>query len=185
MSAKFKPVIVLGIICAVAAVLLAYMNSVTAPAIAEYEKASANIALEEVSCSMEIGDSVEVSDDQYVKSYNKLFKDGSHSGYVLMLSSSGYGGPLSVAASYSVDGVVMGAKLVSDSETPGVGKKAENEGYMDKFVGTGSSLNPVPTSKDMLSEADAASVSGASMTFTGISKALDAGSNFVKGLGGK
>lgn len=185
MKTNIKPVIVLTVICAVAAILLAVMNYITAPAIEKYENASANAALEEVSGNFTIGDSVEFSENLVVNSCHVLLDGNSNvSGYVLELSSSGYGGPLTVAASYNCEGVILSAKLVSDSETPGVGKKAENDGYMDKFAGTGSTSNPVPVSKDMLSDADSAAVSGASMTFRGISKALEAGSDFVKSFGG-
>ena len=60
--------------------------------------------------------------------------------------------------------------------------KAENDNYMKIFAGTGSASVPVPTKKTMLSNADAAVVSGASITFGGISKALANGSDFVKSL---
>ena len=68
-------------------------------------------------------------------------------------------------------------------ETPGLGKKAEQEGYMDIFKGSGSD-KPVPTSKTMLSDADAQAVSGSSVTFTAVAKAIAAGSEYVKSLGG-
>lgn len=185
MNKSIKPVVVLTAICAVAAVLLAVMNTITSPAIKAYEEASANAAFEEVALSYKVGNSVSVENDSYVKSYRELYDGSKLSGYVLEIASSGYGGPLTLAASYNLDGIVLSAKLVSDSETPGVGKKAENEGYMDKFKGTGSISNPVPVSKNMLSEEDSAAVSGASMTFRGVSKAIEMGSEFVKKIGGR
>lgn len=176
-----KTALVLAAICAVAAIILAVMNNVTAPVIQNYENQKTLSALEEVSCSMEIGDRIEVGQD-YVGYRYPLYTNGKVSGQILGLSSNGYGGELVIVASYDNNGVVMAVKLVSDSETPGVGKKAENAGYMDKFIGTGSSTVAVPTSKSMLSEADSMAVSGASITFTGISKALAYGSDFVKSL---
>lgn len=177
-----KTALVLAAICAVAAVILAVMNSVTEPRIIAYENQKTISALEEVSCSMAIGERQEVENADYVRYRYPLTKDGKASGWILGLVSNGYGGELNIVASYDNDGVVMAVKLVSDSETPGVGKKAENAGYMDKFVGTGSAANPVPTSKGMLSEADSNAVSGASITFTGISKALAYGSSYVQSI---
>ncbi len=56
---------------------------------------------------------------------------------------------------------------------------------MDKFIGTGTSTNPIPTTKSMLSEVDSAAVSGATMTFSGISSALKIGSDYIKSLNTK
>ncbi|MBR2282169.1 MAG: FMN-binding protein [Spirochaetales bacterium] len=176
-----KTAVVLAAICAVAAVVLAGLNEVTDPKIQEYEAQKVISALEEVSCGMQIGEKKDVN-QSYVAYMYPLSSGGKDQGYILGLTSTGYGGELTLVASYDLNGVVMAAKLVADEETPGVGKKAENEGYMDKFVGTGTSTAPVPTSKSMLSDADSAAVSGASITFTGISKALAYGSDFVKSL---
>lgn len=176
-----KTALVLTLICAVAAVILALINMITAPSIERYEAQKTISALEEVSNGYSIGELEEVSDG-YITGRYALTSNGKVSGYILKLSSNGYGGAMGIVASYDVNGIILGVKLVSDDETPGVGKKAENPGYMDKFISTGSATNPVPTSKAMLSEADAAAVSGASITFTGISKALAYGSDYVKSL---
>ena len=50
---------------------------------------------------------------------------------------------------------------------------------MDKFIGKGGSEEVVPTSKSMLSETDSAAVSGATMTFSGISSALKEGADYI------
>ena len=176
-----KTALILAAICAVAAVVLSTLNLVTEPAIEKYEDQKVLTALESVSNGMDIGQ-MKAVDDGYISYMYPLTKNGKTSGYILGLSSIGYGGELGIIASFDTDGLVMNAILVSDSETPGVGKKAEAKGYMDKFIGTGSDANPVPTSKSMLSDADAAAVSGATITFTGITKALKAGSAFVRSL---
>lgn len=184
MKKMLKPAIVLACICASAAVLLALINNVTQPRITAYENSVLMSALERVANGNEIGEYEAVEDNQYVVYRYRLSENGKTSGYLLGLVTSGYGGEMTVAASFATDGAVMAAELVSDSETPGVGKKAEAEGYMDKFIGTGTVSNPVPESKADLSSADSASVSGATMTFTGIIKALAAGSAYVRSLGG-
>ena len=71
---------------------------------------------------------------------------------------------------------------MANSETPGLGKKSEESWYMAQFVGFGAA-NPIPTSKNDL--ADPSLVSGATVTFTGVSGALKNGSEYVKSLGGK
>ena len=181
MGKYVKTALVLGGICAVAAVVLALMNMLTKPYIDAYEENKVTSALQQVSNGMEVGEREEVNQG-YVQYMHKLTSGGKTAGYILGLVSNGYGGQLTIVASYDTSGVVMAAMLIADSETPGLGKKAENDSYMEIFKGTGSSSVPVPTKKAMLSDNDAAIVSGASITFTGISKALAGGSDFVKSL---
>lgn len=177
----FKTAVVLASICAVAAIVLAGMNMITKGKIESYEVGKIRNALEEVSNGMDFSEREDIN-QSYVSYMYRLTSSGFASGYILGLISNGYGGELNLVASYDLEGRIMAAKLVSDSETPGLGKKAESTGYMDKFIGTGTAQLPVPTGKGMLSESDSAAVSGASITFTGISKALAYGSDFVKSL---
>jgi electron transport complex protein RnfG len=79
---------------------------------------------------------------------------------------------------------VIDARLLANAETPGLGKKAESPSYMEKFQDTGSEQS-VPVKKDELEKADADSISGATVTFSGIAKTIAYGSDFVKSLGGE
>lgn len=182
MKRYFRTALVLMLICAVAATVLALVNSVTAPKIKAFEDQKVIDALKEISNGMDIGEK-KVTDDEILY-YYPLTKNSEITGYILGLSGSGYGGEFSLVASYNTSGEILGAKLLSNSETPGLGKKAENSEYMDKFIGTGD-INSVPTNKNMLSETDAQAVSGASITFGGVSKALKLGSEYVKKMGGR
>lgn len=183
MTKYLKTAIVLCLICAASAVLLAFANKVTEPVISEYERQIVIKALEEVSCGYSFDEQVKVDDVQYVSGRYALTEKSVVKGYILNIVTKGYGGEMTLAASYDTDGKILAVKMVSNSETPGVGKKSENEGYMDKFIGTGTE-RPVPVSKSMLTSAESAVVSGATITFGGISRALEAGSAYVKTLGG-
>ncbi len=164
-------------ICAVSALVLALVNSWTAPRIKAYEDAQRLSALQAVSAGKTVGDYAEVKDTPHVLGYYQL----KPSGCIVMLSANGYGGEIRLVAAYSSDGRLMAAQILSNSETPGLGKKAEDPAYMEKFIGKGSDM---PLKKTDLTAEDAQAVSGASVTFTGISKALLAGSQFASSLGG-
>ena len=90
---------------------------------------------------------------------------------------------MNIIASYYFDGELINAELTTNSETPGLGKRAEEPSYMDMFRGLGAS-SPLPVSSADLSSDDAAAVSGATVTFTGVSTALRNGSELAKSLGG-
>lgn len=184
MSKLLKPAIVLALISAVAASLLAFVNNVTAPIIYEYENAVLLSALREVAGGKEIGSQTAVNDG-YVSNSFELKENGANAGYVLDLVTTGYGGEFKLVAAYDKDGAVTAAKLVSHSETPGMGKRFEEASNIGIFIGFGTDSNPVPESKSDLSAESTAIVSGATITFGGISKALAAGSAYVKAQGGR
>jgi Na+-translocating ferredoxin:NAD+ oxidoreductase subunit G len=177
--------ITLALICMVAASTLALVNGITAPAIATYEEGVVLQALDEVSNSHTVGKFIGETGDETVSSYYELNDaNGQVVGYILKLNAVGYGGTMSVMVSYDTLGEVLNAKLLSNAETPGLGKKAENKEYMGKFIGTGAK-NPVPVKKTELDKSVAESVSGATVTFSGVAKAISQGSVFIKSLGGK
>ena len=171
----------LAMICAVAALCLGAVNMVTEPKIAEFRAAKLAAALEEVSPGGTIGDET-AADDSVVTSYYEVEKDGKPNGYILNLKGAGYGGDLIILASYGTDGSVIGSVLMENDETPGLGKEAEKAEYMKKYLGFAGP--DIPTMKNQLESAEADTISGATITFTGIGKALIAGSEFVRNRGG-
>lgn len=184
MKKNLKYAFILLSICAVCAFALGWTNSVTAPVIAKQELENKMRALEAVSNSWSIGEQVDAQEVPYVMYSIPLTQGDEERGYIVGLKSAGYGGDLTLVASYTLEGEMLFAKMLTNSETPGLGKKSEQAGYMDKFKGTGS-VKAVPTTKDMLGSADAAAVSGSSVTFMAIGKAIQGGSAYVKTLGGQ
>ena len=173
----------LAVICLVAAFVLALVNGITAPQIAA-SKAQAELdALSVINKAGTIGERVE-GDGAGVNYYFPVTDGGKVTNYIMSLTSMGYGGNLVILGNFKTNGEIIDAKLMEDSETPGLGKKAENPDYMNKFKGTGAD-KPVPVKKTMLESADADAVTGATITFTGVSKALEYGSEFAKKLGGQ
>ena len=183
MKKNLKYAFILFSICAVCAFALGWTNSVTRPVIVQQELENKMMALEAVSNAWTIGEQQEVLDAPYVMYSIPLTQEGEKQGYIVGLMGAGYGGSLTLVASYTTEGEMLFAKMLTNSETPGLGKKSENEGYMDMFKATGSK-KAVPTSKDMLASSDAAAVSGSSVTFMAIAKAIQGGSAYVKTLGG-
>ena len=181
MTRYLKTGLILFAICAVCTALCALVNEVTAPAIAINMESERLDALDAVSHGYEIGDQGEGSGS--INYVIPLYENGKVAGYIAEILTSGYGGEMTVIASYSTDGTVLEAQMMANSETPGLGKKAEESWYMDMFRGHGGD-DPVPLSKSDLPAEEAAAVSGASITFAGVSAAIHEGSEYVKSLGG-
>lgn len=175
----------LAVICAVAAIILGFVNSVTEPKIELNRKLELERALSAVAGSAQVGEEVPVDPEGSVFSFFPVLgTDGGSTGYILRLIGLGYGGDMEILANYSPEGDVTAVVLMENQETPGLGKKAEKPEYMDKFIGTGGGDGSVPVRKDQLPQAEADSITGATVTFIGIAKALQAGSVFVKENGG-
>lgn len=181
MKQYLKVAFILFAICAVAAILLGFVNSVTAPRIALNAANETAEALSQVAAGYSLGDRRD-SDASGINFIVPLTEGSAIKGYVLELTGTGYGGGFTMIASFGVDGSVLAAKMMTNSETPGLGKKSEESWYMLQFVGTGAGT-PIPSSKNDL--ADPSAVSGASVTFGGVTTALRNGSEYVKSLGGK
>lgn len=184
MKKNMKYALILLSICAISAAALAYTNSITAPVIEVQEEENRLAALKAVSAGLEIGTQEDISGHKTVTFVIDLTEGGQLGGYILGLKGAGYGGEMTLVASYKPNGEILRVQLLTHSETPGLGKKAENEGYMTKYEGSGSAT-AVPTNKTMLSTSDASAVSGSTVTFAAIGKALEEGSHYVQALGGK
>lgn len=174
----------LALICSVAAFCLGLVNAVTAPQIAELQRQRLQEALAAVIPEGSAGEFVPAEGNETVRGYYPVLDTGgAQAGYVLRLVGSGYGGDMNLIASYLNDGQLHSAVLMENQETPGLGKEAERPGYMRMYKGTGAD-KPVPYRKSQLSQEQADAISGATITFAGIGRALGEGSDYVKELGG-
>ncbi len=167
----------LGVIGAIAALLLAVVNSFTSPVIDRYNQEAVQAALKVLAGDGSPG----ALEENPAPNVMKRWPIEPEEGWILEILAKGYGGEMTLLASYNVDGSLIKAKLLNNNETVGFGKKAEAPGYMDIFVSKGAD-NPIPLSKaDLGTHSDV--VSGATVTFLGISKAILIGSNLVKQWG--
>ena len=167
----------LAAICAVAAIALGLVNAVTAPAIARVKEEQLAAALDTVRGNATAGEEVPIEGDDVVRGYYPL--SGGDGGYILSITAVGYGGDMELLVSYAASGEIRAVALMDNLETPGLGKEAEKPEYMTKFIGTGAD-GAVPLTKQQLTQQQADSISGASITFMGLAQALSHASDFVK-----
>ena len=181
-----KTVVLTGIklfaICAVAAITLGGINAITEPVIIQRKILELQQALNDLTPDAETGEAVAILENPVVLKRYPVMKEGDTVGMLLELEGSGYGGEIKILARFDFSGSIAAVKLMDNTETPGLGKKAENPAYMEKFLGSGSSENPVPVRKDMLSGVEADAITGATITFLGISKALAAGASYARSV---
>jgi electron transport complex protein RnfG len=137
--------LVLFIISGIAALLLGATNYVTKDVIAE------QIRLENEQARMEVlsdaeeftqMDQAEVSAAAQALGFDNVevieevyqgISAGETVGYTFKSVPRGYGGEITVLTGISIDGTVTGMRVVSHTETPGLGAKATEEGFMAQF----------------------------------------------------
>ncbi|MFR4668712.1 MAG: RnfABCDGE type electron transport complex subunit G [Intestinibacter bartlettii] len=176
----FKLGLNLLIISAVAALLLALTNSVTASTIAQRnEQANAEarkLVLESAQDFEEVKD-VKTDNSKGVKVseiYEAKDASGNTVGYTLKVLPSGYGGTIELMVGIdSAKGQVSGINVVSNSETAGLGAKATNPEFSDQYKGK--PLEELSVLKNGTpGDTEIKAISGATITSTAVTNGVDA-----------
>lgn len=121
-----KSILTLFIICAIVSVLLAVVNGVTAPIIAEQQAAAASGALLEVMPNGGTFEKVDISSYSLPTSVTEVNK-ASNGGYVFQVVFSGYNTGNVAMIGVSADGKVTGTKCITVADQGGNGKDSAKE----------------------------------------------------------
>ncbi|MFH1709533.1 MAG: RnfABCDGE type electron transport complex subunit G [bacterium] len=132
----------LMIACALAAAALSITYVATEGRIQQQKKAELNFALSN-EC---IPGSASIEEKNgYFIGFNK--KHGKM-GYAFRVSPKGYGGTIDMVVGIDLKGRVAGLKILSMKETPGLGIKASEPGFLKQFTGK-TSRSPLKAKKDI------------------------------------
>ncbi len=167
MKKSIVSTVVLVSICAVMAILLALTNSVTAPIIQKNQDAAANAALLEVMPNGKGFEKVEFDAAALPKTVTEVYKEQG-GGYVITLTTTGYGSGLVIMCGVNAEGVVTGATCLASQETLGKEKT-----YGESFTG-----------KDAAGVDALDTISGATKTTTAYKNAIKDALNSAIILGG-
>lgn len=118
MKKSVTSTLVLFAICAVMAVLLALTNSITAPIIQKNQEAAANEALLEVMPEGEGFEKMDLSTYELPATVTEVYKEAK-GGYVVTLTTTGYGSGFVIMCGVSADGTVTGTVCLASTETLG------------------------------------------------------------------
>lgn len=181
--------VILLVIAAIAAALLAVVNNATIDLIAAAQEKSNNEALKEVLSQSESFIQLDREKLDEILSENKNVidiyigndKTGEIVGYAIKTVSSGYGGELEVMTGISVDGEITGMKVVSHSETPGLGANATTPQFQNQFVGK-SVTSKIAVSKSAPKDNEIQAIAGATITSKSVSDAVNEAIDVFNGL---
>lgn len=130
-----KPIAVLASICLIVTALLAAVNAVTAPIIAAAEEKNAAQARAEVLSEAKSFELLTL--DKLPEGVTAVYKGSDNSGYVMMVTSKGYGGDIRLICGIRADGSIEAVKTLSHSETSGIGSRVTDNdgGYRNNYAG--------------------------------------------------
>lgn len=162
--------LILFLICGISTGLLAFVNSLTAPVISENTKKQELIANKEVLPSADefysVTDEISVGKDS----------SGNIVGYAVKVSKNGYGGEISMIVGVNCDLTVSGVEILSMSETPGLGAKAQDKNFLSQFA---------KKDKTMELKTDITAISGATITSTAVTNGVKEAILKVEKTGGQ
>ncbi|MCX6090828.1 MAG: RnfABCDGE type electron transport complex subunit G, partial [Candidatus Atribacteria bacterium] len=108
--------------------------------------------------------------------YNAM-KNNASNGYVLKISSKGYGGPIILLLALSTqENELMGMKVLDNQETPGLGSEITKPGFQNQF--TGKSMDDAFELNQ-----DIQAISGATISSRAVVKTCQGAVAFVKERG--
>ncbi len=164
---QIKSIVVLVSICAVVAVMLAVTNFITAPIIEKNQNAAANDALLDVMPNGKDFQKIDISTFTLPATVIEAYSEAG-GGYVIRLTTTGYGSGMNIMCGVNADGTVSGAVCLSSTETLGIEKT-----FGQNFAG-----------KDAAGVDAVATISGATMTTAAYRSAVKDALNAAIILGG-
>ncbi len=159
-----KMISVLFIACGLAAGSLALVNAVTKEPIASHEKRQREAALREVFPSAD--EFISVVPDRIWEALSK----GRSAGHVFLVQVQGYSGPITLVFGTDANGAVTGLRVLSHSETPGLGAKIATASFRDQFQNQ--RLEQLALKRDDPAQGRIDAVTGATISSRAVTKAV-------------
>ena len=136
----------LTLVCLVCSAVLGVVYAVTSDPIKAAEIAKTNASIARVLPEFDaqpVAESIEVGGSVY--NYYRV----PETGYAIISTVSGFGGPLSVMVGIGEDGLVCNTVVLSHSETPGLGAKCQtDEAFLGQFKGWDPAAKKLAVTKD-------------------------------------
>ena len=129
MSGALRLVIVLFVVCGVAAGSLAFVNAATKERIAEFAR------LEKIEAMQKVLPEAQ----EFVETTPGMVWEAKQAanvvGHVLAASTQGYSGPIESLVGLDPAGAVSGVRVLVQTETPGLGAKVASPGFLAQYEG--------------------------------------------------
>lgn len=172
-TAPWLPILLIGlrllIVCAAVAGVVSFVRVLTLP------RAEANLRETK---RIAIADIFGIEDPEFVEEdgFYLVRQNGAPVGYCVESTAAGFGGDLTLMVGYGIDETILGVRIVSHSETPGVGAKVKDDpAHLQQYVGKSGELT---LKKDGGTDIDA--ISGATISSRAVNAAINQATGVLK-----
>lgn len=165
----------LGIICIIVSGLLAYVNSITAPVISANDQKTFEASMSEVlpNGGSFTEEKLSFTPDESGVELSSIYK-AENGGYVATaVCHEGYGGDITVMVGIKDDMTVNKIKIMSLSETAGLGAKSDTPEFMNQYNGLKNGISVVKNNGGSVADNTISAISGATITSKAVTKAVN------------
>ncbi len=180
--------LILFCIVFISTILLTFCNYLTEEKIALIEAQTADDARRNVIADADFKEiDITSFDEETIKNFNLISvheatKDNEFAGYCINLSPQGFGGGINMIVGIAPDLSFTGVEIVSMSETPGLGAKAQDEKFISQYSdGKKGELKCVKNVSSP-SENEINAISGATITSKAVTKGANDALEIAKSL---
>ncbi|MBR3928380.1 MAG: RnfABCDGE type electron transport complex subunit G [Clostridia bacterium] len=167
------------IITLVAALALGATYTLTEERIFEQSALAAEKARFQVMPDADAFEKIPTEDDQIKEVYQAL-KAGEMVGYVAVTDVNGYGGEIEIVAGFTLDGTITGISVggANFKETPGLGAKAKEKAFSDRFIGKIAPIGVVKAGKTA-GENDVDAIASATITSNAVAGGVNSIAEYI------
>lgn len=165
----------LGIICIIVSGLLAYVNSITAPVISANDQKTFEASMSEVlpNGGSFTEEKLSFTPDESGVELSSIYK-AENGGYVATaVCHEGYGGDITVMVGIKDNMTVNKIKIMSLSETAGLGAKSDTPEFMNQYNGLKNGISVVKNNGGSAADNTISAISGATITSKAVTKAVN------------
>lgn len=126
-------------ICAIVALMLGIVNTLTEPVIRKMQEEKTKAAMAQVLAADEYEEIATSAEN--VSAIYKAVTGGETVGYVAEVTTNGFGGAINMVVGVDVNGIVTGVAVTKDTETANLGTKVtRSQSVLDRFIGLGGTI---------------------------------------------
>ena len=132
MKEVVRAFVTLTVVCVVIALLMSGVNAMTVDTISQMQVQIADEARREL---LPDADGFDVTEDGLAEGVLDVARAQNDAGYVIKTTAKGYGGDIVMMTAFDAEGKIVACKVLSSSETPGLGKRVEEQAFLQQFAG--------------------------------------------------
>lgn len=177
--------VILFAITAVAALLLAVTNNLTVEKIEGNTAKEQNEARAAVLSDAKDFEKLDLSFDEdslVTEIYEGKNSQGKVIGYCVGINSNGFGGDINMIVGIDTEKTVTGVKIISMSETPGLGSKSQEPKFNDQFIKKDASKPLKVIKSGTPDKNEIVAISGATVTSNAVTNGVNAAADAVESL---